>query len=204
LRLKLTEGGSASFHAAGSNALHEWVENILKEEEGALVTAVLVEEDVPVKKGQPLFQFDRRPYENKVRGSLSRPALGPRPWISTNRLMVMLPMARRKRLWLAPQQRSAFLSRFAFVRANVLASKYMVLASTPRSDGLFSTAHFRMESDLQRRLGAVKSVRPRGSKSAKLTSAIYVHASAIYVRAKVTPGGKQSHEPLANYWLAAA
>ena len=35
--------------------------------EPTLVTAVLVEEDVPVKKGQPLFQFDRRPYEYKVR-----------------------------------------------------------------------------------------------------------------------------------------
>jgi multidrug resistance efflux pump len=31
-----------------------------------LVTAVLVEEGVPVRKGQPLFQFDRRPYEYKV------------------------------------------------------------------------------------------------------------------------------------------
>ena len=31
-----------------------------------LVTAVLVEEGVPVKKGQPLFQFDRRPYEYQV------------------------------------------------------------------------------------------------------------------------------------------
>ena len=31
-----------------------------------LVTAVLVQPDVPVKKGQPLFQFDRRPYEYKV------------------------------------------------------------------------------------------------------------------------------------------
>ena len=31
-----------------------------------LVTAVLVEPDVPVKKGQPLFQFDRRPYEYQV------------------------------------------------------------------------------------------------------------------------------------------
>ena len=31
------------------------------------MTAVLVEEDVPVKMGQPLFQFDRRPYEYKVR-----------------------------------------------------------------------------------------------------------------------------------------
>ena len=34
--------------------------------EPTLVTAVLVEPDVPVKKGQPLFQFDRRPYEDKV------------------------------------------------------------------------------------------------------------------------------------------
>jgi multidrug resistance efflux pump len=32
----------------------------------ALVAAVLVEETVPVKKGQILFQFDRRPYEYKV------------------------------------------------------------------------------------------------------------------------------------------
>jgi multidrug resistance efflux pump len=35
--------------------------------EPTLVTAVLVEQNVPVKKGQPLFQFDRRPYESKVR-----------------------------------------------------------------------------------------------------------------------------------------
>ena len=34
--------------------------------EPTLVTEVLVEENVPVKKGQPLFQFDRRPYEYKV------------------------------------------------------------------------------------------------------------------------------------------
>jgi multidrug resistance efflux pump len=32
-----------------------------------LVTAVLVEPNVLVKKGAPLFQFDRRPYEYKVR-----------------------------------------------------------------------------------------------------------------------------------------
>jgi multidrug resistance efflux pump len=31
-----------------------------------LVTGVLVKEDVPVKKGDPLFQFDRRPYEYKI------------------------------------------------------------------------------------------------------------------------------------------
>ena len=35
--------------------------------EPTLVTDVLVEENMPVKKGQPLFQFDRRPYEYKVR-----------------------------------------------------------------------------------------------------------------------------------------
>jgi len=35
--------------------------------EPTLVTAVLVEQNVPVKKGTPLFQFDRRPYEYKVR-----------------------------------------------------------------------------------------------------------------------------------------
>jgi multidrug resistance efflux pump len=34
--------------------------------EPTLVTAVLVKPDVPVKKGQPLFQFDRRPYEYQV------------------------------------------------------------------------------------------------------------------------------------------
>jgi len=35
--------------------------------EPTLVTAVLVQPNVPVRKGQPLFQFDRRPYEFKVR-----------------------------------------------------------------------------------------------------------------------------------------
>jgi multidrug resistance efflux pump len=35
--------------------------------EPTLVTAVLVQPNVPVKKGQPLFQFDRRSYEYKVR-----------------------------------------------------------------------------------------------------------------------------------------
>jgi multidrug resistance efflux pump len=34
--------------------------------EPTLVTDVLVQPNVPVKKGQPLFQFDRRPYEYKV------------------------------------------------------------------------------------------------------------------------------------------
>ena len=35
--------------------------------EPTLVTAVLVKPEAPVKKGQPLFQFDRRPYEYQVR-----------------------------------------------------------------------------------------------------------------------------------------
>src|SRR5215469_14801211 len=35
--------------------------------EPTLVTAVLVEPNAPVKKGQPLIQFDRRPYEDRVR-----------------------------------------------------------------------------------------------------------------------------------------
>jgi multidrug resistance efflux pump len=35
--------------------------------EPTLMTAVLVQPDVEVKKGQPLFQFDRRPYEYQVR-----------------------------------------------------------------------------------------------------------------------------------------
>lgn len=35
--------------------------------EPTLVTAVLVEQNTPVKRGTPLFQFDRRPYEYKVR-----------------------------------------------------------------------------------------------------------------------------------------
>src|SRR5271165_5321267 len=34
--------------------------------EPTLVTAVLVEENVAVRKDQPIFQFDRRPYEYKV------------------------------------------------------------------------------------------------------------------------------------------
>lgn len=35
--------------------------------EPTLVTAVLVEQDAPVKKGQPLFEFDKRIYQAKVR-----------------------------------------------------------------------------------------------------------------------------------------
>src|SRR5271166_1903303 len=34
--------------------------------EPTLVTAVLVEPNTPVKKGDKLFEFDRRPYQHKV------------------------------------------------------------------------------------------------------------------------------------------
>jgi multidrug resistance efflux pump len=44
--------------------------------EPTLVTAVLVKPDVPVKKGQPLFQFDRRPYEYKVQANRSAAGAG--------------------------------------------------------------------------------------------------------------------------------
>ncbi|QDS91585.1 Inner membrane protein YiaV precursor [Roseimaritima multifibrata] len=40
--------------------------------EPTLVTAVLVEPNVPVKKGQPLFQFDRQLYESKVNAAKAK------------------------------------------------------------------------------------------------------------------------------------
>jgi len=42
------------------------VQLIPRLEEPTLVTAVLAQPNVPIKTGQPLFQFDRRPYEDKV------------------------------------------------------------------------------------------------------------------------------------------
>jgi multidrug resistance efflux pump len=48
--------------------------------EPTLVTAVLVEPNVPVKKGQPLFQFDRRPYQykvNQLEAELAKQGAGP-------------------------------------------------------------------------------------------------------------------------------
>jgi multidrug resistance efflux pump len=42
------------------------IQLVPRQSEPTLVTAVLVKPDVPVKKGQPLIQFDRRPYEDKL------------------------------------------------------------------------------------------------------------------------------------------
>ena len=53
--------------ATEARVIQHTIQLIPRLPEPTLVTAVLVEQNVPVKKGQPLFQFDRRPYENKVR-----------------------------------------------------------------------------------------------------------------------------------------
>jgi multidrug resistance efflux pump len=53
--------------STNAKVIQHTVQLIPRLPEPTLVTAVLVEPDVPVKKGQALFQFDRRPYEYKVR-----------------------------------------------------------------------------------------------------------------------------------------
>jgi multidrug resistance efflux pump len=47
--------------SANATLVQHTIQLIPRLPEPTLVTAVLVENDVPVKKGQPLFQFDRRP-----------------------------------------------------------------------------------------------------------------------------------------------
>jgi multidrug resistance efflux pump len=54
-------------YSTNAKVIQHTIQLIPRLPEPTLVTAVLVEPDVPVKKGQPLFQFDRRPYEYKVR-----------------------------------------------------------------------------------------------------------------------------------------
>ena len=54
-------------YTANAKVIQHTIQLVPRLPEPTLVTAVLVEPDVPVKKGQPLFQFDRRPYEYKVR-----------------------------------------------------------------------------------------------------------------------------------------
>ncbi len=54
-------------HSADAVVIQNTVQLVPRLTEPTLVTAVLVEPDVPVKKGTPLFQFDRRPYESSVR-----------------------------------------------------------------------------------------------------------------------------------------
>ena len=53
--------------ATDARIIQHTIQMVPRLPEPTLVTAVLVEPNVPVKKGEPLFQFDRRPYEYKVR-----------------------------------------------------------------------------------------------------------------------------------------
>jgi len=53
-------------YTTNSTVIQHTIQLVPRLPEPTLVTAVLVEPDVPVKKGQPLFQFDRRPYQYKV------------------------------------------------------------------------------------------------------------------------------------------
>jgi multidrug resistance efflux pump len=54
-------------NATDAKIIQHTIQLVPRLEAPARVTAVLVEPNVPVKKGQPLFQFERRPYEDKVR-----------------------------------------------------------------------------------------------------------------------------------------
>ena len=53
-------------YATNATVVQHTIQIIPRLPEPTLVTAVFVEENVPVKKEQPLFQFDHRPYEYKV------------------------------------------------------------------------------------------------------------------------------------------
>jgi multidrug resistance efflux pump len=53
-------------NSANATVVQRTIQLVPRLPEPTLVTAVLVEENVLVKKDQPLFQFDRRPYEYKV------------------------------------------------------------------------------------------------------------------------------------------
>src|SRR5271154_4995717 len=54
-------------YSTDARVIQHTVQLIPRLPDPTMVTAVLVKPDVPVKKGQPLFQFDRRPYEYQVR-----------------------------------------------------------------------------------------------------------------------------------------
>src|SRR5262245_64139841 len=53
-------------NSANATVVQRTIQLVPRLPEPTLVSAVLVEGNVPVQKGQPLFQFDRRPYEYKV------------------------------------------------------------------------------------------------------------------------------------------
>src|SRR4029078_4618976 len=52
--------------SANATVVQHTIQLIPRLPEPTLVTELLVEKNIRVKKGQPLFQFDRRPYEYKV------------------------------------------------------------------------------------------------------------------------------------------
>ena len=54
-------------YSTDARVIQHTIQLIPRLSEPTLVTAVLVEQNMHVKKGAPLFQFDRRPYEYKVR-----------------------------------------------------------------------------------------------------------------------------------------
>jgi len=53
-------------NSANATIVQHTIQLVPRLPDPAVVTEVLVQDNVPVKKGQPLFQFDRRPYEYKV------------------------------------------------------------------------------------------------------------------------------------------
>src|SRR5277367_1119122 len=53
-------------YSTDARVIQHTIQLIPRLPEPTLVTDVYVNPDVPVKKGQPLFQFDRRPYQYKV------------------------------------------------------------------------------------------------------------------------------------------
>src|SRR5271168_1534018 len=55
-------------YSTDAKVIQHTIQLIPRLPEPTLVTGVLVAQNVPVKKGQPLFTFDRRPYEYKVNG----------------------------------------------------------------------------------------------------------------------------------------
>src|SRR5258708_19646029 len=53
-------------NSANATVVQHTIQLIPRLPEPTLVTAVLVEENMPVKKGQPLFHFARRPFDHKL------------------------------------------------------------------------------------------------------------------------------------------
>src|SRR5271170_6089180 len=53
-------------YSTNATVVQRTIQLIPRLPEPTLVTDVLVQEGASVKKGQPIFQFDRRPYEYKV------------------------------------------------------------------------------------------------------------------------------------------